>query len=310
MIAFVLSGGGNRGSVQAGALLALLERNIKPDLIVGTSVGALNGVALASNPTLEGARWLAEGWRRVRRADVYPGNPLTVGWRLLRGHGSLHTQAGFHRFVRSLLPPGVERFANLRVPCIVTATALSSGQLRLFGADPQDRLVDAIMASTAIPPFFPPYRYGNELLVDGAVVANLPLALAISRGARTIYALNIVDEVIPASGQGLGQTLSYALSAMLSRQDEQERQIAALVRRRGVTIHDIRLATDRPRAYHDFGNSAALIAAGQQAAAAYLDAHSAQRSARYSRLLLRLRETARSGAVMGLLKNKLLFTQR
>src|SRR5262245_57372667 len=164
MIAFVLSGGGNRGAVQAGALLALLERNIRPDLIVGTSVGALNGVALASNPTLEGARWIAESWRRVRRSDIFPGNPLTVGWRLLRGRGSLHAQDGFRHFVRSMLPPGVERFADLRVPCMVTATSLSSGQLRLFGADPQELLVDAIMASTAVPPFFPPYPYGGELL--------------------------------------------------------------------------------------------------------------------------------------------------
>jgi NTE family protein len=306
MIALVLSGGNNRGAIQAGALLALLERNIRPDLIVGTSVGALNGVALASNPTVEGAHWVAEGWRRVRRADVFPGNPLTIGWRLLSGRGSLHAQDGFYRFVRSLLPPGVERFADLRLPCIVTATVLSSGQLRIFGADPQDRLIDAIMASTAIPPFFPPYRYDGELLVDGAVVANLPLALAVSRGARTIYALNIVDEAAPASGSGLGQTLSYALSAMLSRQDEQERQIAARIRRRGVTIHDIRLSADRPRAYNDFGNSAALIEAGHRATTAYLEAHTPRRAARYNWLPL-LRAAARNGAVLDRLRNKLLL---
>jgi NTE family protein len=308
MIAFVLSGGGNRGAVQAGALLALLERGIRPDLIVGTSVGALNGVALASNPTVEGARRIAQSWQKVRRSDIFPGNSLTAGWRLLIGRGSLHAQDGFYRFVCAMLP-GVEHFADLRVPCIVTATVLSSGQLRLFGADPHERPADAIMASTAIPPFFPPYRYGGELLVDGAVVANLPLALAIGRGARTIYALNIVDEVAPPNGRSLGQTLSYSLSAMLSRQDEQEHQIATLVRRRGVTIHNIRLATDRPRAYNDFGNSAALIEAGQRAAAAYLDTHTAQHPAHYSRLLLQLRETTRAGAVLSLLRSKLL-TQR
>ncbi len=137
-----------------GGLLALLERNIRPDLIVGTSVGALNGVALASNPTPEGARWIAESWRNVRRTDIFPGNSLTVGWRLLIGRGSLHAQDAFYRFVRSMLSAHVERFADLRVPCVVTATVLSSGQLRLFGADPQERVVDAIMASTAIPPFF------------------------------------------------------------------------------------------------------------------------------------------------------------
>jgi NTE family protein len=294
MIAFVLSGGGNRGAVQAGALLALLEQNIRPDLVVGTSVGGLNGVALAANPTLEGARWIVESWRKVRRADIFPGNPLTVGWRLLTGQGSLHGRDGFYRFVRSMLPKEVERFADLRAQCVVTATVLSSGQLRIFGADPQEPLVDAIMASTAIPPFFPPYRYGDEWLVDGAVVANLPLAQAINRGARTIYALNIVDEAIPASDLSLGQTMSYALSAMISRQDELERRLVALGRRRGITIHDIRLTVDRRLAYNDFSNSAALIDAGYRATAAYLDAHIVPYPMRYSQILLRLREAIRA----------------
>jgi NTE family protein len=294
MIAFVLSGGGNRGAVQAGAILALLELNIRPDLVVGTSVGALNGVALAANPTVEGARWIAESWRKVRRSDIFPGNPLTVGWRLLTGQGSLHGRDGFYRFVRSMLPAGMERFADLRAQCIVTATVLSSGQLRILGLDPQEPLVDAIMASTAIPPFFPPFRYRDEWLVDGAVVSNLPLAQAISRGARTIYALNIVDDAAPASGRSLGQTMSYALSAMISRQDELERRLVEIGRRRGIAVHDIRLAVDRRLAYNDFSNSPALIDAGYQATYAYLKAHAAPQPARYGRLVLLLREAIRA----------------
>ena len=294
MNAFVLSGGGNRGAVQAGALLALLERNIRPDLIVGTSVGALNGVALAANPTLDGARAIAERWRKVRRSDIFPGNPLTVGWRLLMGRGSLHGREGFARFLGSMMPAGTRRFADLRIPCIVTATELNSGRLRILGGGPQELLADAIMASTAIPPFFPPYRYGDEWLVDGAVVANLPLAQAIGRGARHIYALNIVDEAAPASALSLGQTMSFALSAMISRQDEQERQLIALGRRRGLTIHDIRLPVDRLLAYNDFSNSAALIDAGYRAAAAYLDAHVAPPTTRYGWLLTLLREAVRA----------------
>src|SRR5689334_13492013 len=121
MIAFVFSGGGNRGASQAGALLALLERDIRPDMIVGTSVGAMTGVPFAADPTLEGARRAVEVWKRVRRADVFPGNPLTVAWRVLTRQGSLHDSSSFRRFVLSLLP-GVRRFGDLRVPCVVTAT--------------------------------------------------------------------------------------------------------------------------------------------------------------------------------------------
>ena len=93
MIAFVLSGGGNRGALQGGALKALLERGIFPDLIVATSVGALNGVTLAADPTVAGVRRLAASWPLIRRADIFPGNALTVSWRLLSGRGSLH---GWH----------------------------------------------------------------------------------------------------------------------------------------------------------------------------------------------------------------------
>jgi NTE family protein len=299
MIAFVLSGGGNRGAVQAGALLALLERDIRPDLIAGTSAGALNGVALAADPSLEGARRIADSWRKVRRDDIFPGNRLTVGWRILMRRGSLHGHENFQRFVRAMLPPGVERFADLRTPCIVTATVLGTARLRIFGVDPQERLADAILASTAIPPFFPPYRYQDEWLVDGAVVANLPLAQAIGRGARTIYALNIVDEDAPVSESNLGQTLAYALSAMITRQDEQERRIVALGRQRGITIHDIKLPIGQRLPYNDFSSSTALIEAGYQSTVAYLDLRTAPQSGRYRRLTLLLRDMLRALGARG-----------
>jgi NTE family protein len=288
MIAFVLSGGGNRGALQAGALLALLERGVRPDLIVGTSVGALNAVALAADPTPAGARRLAEGWVRIRRSDVFPGNSLTVGWRILTGQGSLHGQANFARHVLATLPPNMRRFKDLQVPCVVTATSLTSGQLRLFGADPNERLLDAILASTAIPPFFPPYRYDEDWLVDGALVANLPLSHAITRGARTIYALEVVDELAASKRYGLLNTLASSLNAMLNRQHEQERRTVALAHQRGITIHDIRLISGQSLAYNDFSRSGALVEAGERAALACLNALPAPKQPPLVRLALAL----------------------
>jgi len=299
MIAFVFSGGGNRGAVQAGALLALLERNIRPDLIVGTSVGSLNGVPFASEPTLEGARLAVETWKQVRRSDVFPGNPLTVGWRILTRQGSLHSTDSFRRFVLSVLPSGVRRFGDLRVPCIITATVLRTGQLRLFGHDPNERLLDALLASTAIPPFFPAYRYRDDWLVDGAVLANLPIGPAIAGGARTIYALNIADEEVPVNGRSLGQTLTYSLRAMLLQQDERERRIVALGRQRGITIHDIRLTAGQRLAYNDFSSSAKLIASGHQMATSYLDGLPSPRPNHYRRVALVVRSALRSIGARG-----------
>jgi len=283
MIAFVLSGGGNRGALQGGALKALLERGIFPNLIVATSVGALNGVTLAADPTVAGAQRLAASWPQIRRADIFPGNALTVSWRILRGQGSLHGQENLARFIGRQVPPNVRRFKDLKVPCIVTATSLSTGQLRLFGSDPNERLLDALLASTAIPPFFPPYPYGGELLADGALVANLPISQAIMRGARTIYTLEIVDELTAAPG--MFSTLASSLNAMLIRQHEQERQITALGRKRGVVIHDIRLLSGQNLAYNDFSHSARLVEAGERVTHAYLDAHPAPRTLALTRML-------------------------
>jgi NTE family protein len=284
MIAVVLSGGGNRGALQVGALKALLERGIFPDLIVGTSVGALNGVTLAADPTVAGARRLAASWPLIRRADIFPGNAFTVGWRILSGRGSLHGQQNLARFIGQQVSPNVRRFKDLKVPCIVTATSLSTGQLRLFGRDPSERLLDALLASTAIPPFFPPYRYQDELLVDGALVANLPISQAIMRGARTIYTLEIVDEMSAGAGPGMLGTLASSLNAMLSRQHAQEREITALGRKRGVVIHDIRLISGQSLVYNDFSHSAELVEAGERATLAYLNALPAPRPSMLMRM--------------------------
>lgn len=273
MIAFVLSGGGNRGALQAGALQALIERGIVPDLIVATSVGALNGVVLAGDPSVEGARRQAAGWANIRRNDIFPGNALTVGWRILTGRGSFHGRENFARFVLATLPPNARRFKDLKIPCVVTATALSSGRLHLFGEDPSERLLDALLASTAIPPFFAPYAYQNEQFLDGALVANLPLSLAILRGARTIYTLEIADDMASGSRQGLIFTLTSSLNAMLHRQQEQERRTVALAHARGITIHDIQLTSGQNLPYNDFSHSAELVAAGHRTALEYLDAH-------------------------------------
>jgi NTE family protein len=297
MIAFVLSGGGNRGALQAGALKALLEHGIAPDLIVATSVGALNGVTLAADPSVAGARRLAANWPLIRRADIFPGNALTVGWRILSGRGSLHGQENLARFIGRQVPPNVRRFKDLKVPCIVTATSLSSGQLRLFGSDPNERLIDALLSSTAIPPFFPPYRYQDELLADGALVANLPISQAIMRGARTIYTLEIVDELSASAVPGMLSTLASSLNAMLARQHAQEREITALGRKRGVVIHDIRLTSGQSLAYNDFSRGVQLVEAGERATLAYLDAHPAPRASALTRMFTHAaRSTATSAA--------------
>ncbi len=274
MIAFVLSGGTNRGSLQAGAVQALIERGIVPDLIAATSVGSATSVALAALPSHEGVRWAQEGWRRVTRADVFPGGLVQSLWRLATWRGSLHDQEPFRRFMLSMTPPDIRRFGDLRTPLLVTATVLGSGRMHLFGDNPQDRLIDALMAATAIPPFYPPYPHRGELLVDGAVLANLPLGVAIARNARTIFALDIVRNPNSAvlDPSNLLHTLFYSLQAMIHHQIERERQLSALARQRGIVIHHITFDAGATLPYHDFSHNEELIAAGYAITQAYLAA--------------------------------------
>jgi len=175
MIAFVLSGGGNRGALQVGALQVLLEAGIRPEMLVGTSAGALNAAFLAVDPTPAGAHRLGEIWEQVTKEDVYPGGPSRVAWHLATHRDSLYSSENFASFLRTHTPEGVCFFRHLALPLYITAADLHSGRLYLFGEDPDESILEAILASSAIPPLFPPWPYRGSLLVDGGLAANLPV---------------------------------------------------------------------------------------------------------------------------------------
>src|SRR5512136_465002 len=106
MIGFVLSGGANRGALQVGALQSLVAHGIKANLVVGTSAGALNGVYYAFDPTANGMQQLAQRWINTKREDIFPGNRLTMAWRVLTGQDSLVNGNAFRRTLQRTLPPG------------------------------------------------------------------------------------------------------------------------------------------------------------------------------------------------------------
>ena len=182
--AFVLSGGGSLGSVQAGMLLALAERDITPELLVGTSVGAVNAAWLAGHPGLDGARTLGEVWHTVRRADVFPARPLLglLGFAGRRDH--LVSAGPLRALLRRHLT--FDRIEQSPVPLHVVATDLTSGEEVVLSTG---EVVDAVAASAAIPGVFPPVNLDGRLLVDGGVSNDVPIAHAVERGATTVYVL-------------------------------------------------------------------------------------------------------------------------
>lgn len=172
--AFVLSGGGSAGAVQAGMVRALYERGIVPDFIVGSSVGALNGSFLASRPaTLKSAFELAAIWTRLRFRGIFPLSPFR-GLRALSGHSNhLVSSLGLAAVLSRWLE--FERLEDAPTPLHVIATDLLSGQaVRLS----EGQAVPAILASSAIPGVLPTVRIEGLDLVDGGVTDNNPVSHA------------------------------------------------------------------------------------------------------------------------------------
>jgi NTE family protein len=183
--AFVLSGGASLGAIQVGMLRALYERDIAPDLIVGTSAGALNGAFIASRPqTTATADALAAIWRELRRGQVFPLNPLTGLLGFLGSRNHLVPPSGLRRLICDHIEH--ERLEELPIPLHVVAVDVLSGQELRLSRGP---VLDAVLASAAIPGVLPPACWHGRPLMDGGVANNTPISHAVELGARRIYVL-------------------------------------------------------------------------------------------------------------------------
>jgi NTE family protein len=183
MIAFVFSGGGSLGAVQVGMLQALVEAGIRPDLCVGSSVGALNAAWLARNPKTDAGR-LAHIWAGIRREDVFPASPMQLGLALLARRQYLVSPQGLLRLLEQSL--GRPRIERLPVRLAIVTTDVNSGQKVVLT---RGEAIPALMASCAIPGVFPPVRVGSRHLMDGGVADNTAMSVAADLGADVIYVL-------------------------------------------------------------------------------------------------------------------------
>lgn len=282
MRAFVLSGGGNLGPLQVGALRALYEAGIAPQMLVGCSAGALNSAYLAREFSAPQLERLANVWRDVRTRDVYPGHLGEVFWRFVTGQDSLYDNRNFYAFLQRHGTTPAHTFAQLQQRKLyITATHLRTGRLHVFGDNPYDRILDALMASTALTPMHPPWEIHGERYIDGGTVTPLPLRVAIERGATEIYSLHIktgdVDttdetaEALPPVIRGVPAVLTRSIITMLHLQAQHDLMLVEVAKR--VRLHYLLLTVPTPPPATDFSHVDELIDAGYALAHAYLQDH-------------------------------------
>lgn len=266
MRAFVLSGGASLGAVQAGMLAALYDRPepIAPDLIVGTSAGAINGAYIASRPaTAETAEGLAEIWRGLKRGDVFPLGPLRGLFGFIGLGSSLIGDSG----LRKLLGREVEfeRLEDAAIPLHVIAADLRDASEQRLSEGPT---IEAVLASAAIPGVFPPVEVGERMLIDGGISNNTPISHAVDLGADEVY-------VLPSGYPCARQEVPKGALAMLLHAATLMTQLR-LVREIDMLRDQARLVVLPPPCPHDvapidFGRAPELIERSREEAESFLD---------------------------------------
>ncbi|RME80548.1 MAG: hypothetical protein D6775_15885 [Caldilineae bacterium] len=265
MFTIVLSGGGARGAYQAGALRAICEAGYRPEMMVGTSIGALNAAYLALHGfDEESVRALEKVWHDAAEMDLLAASRTWLAARALfkRPDTSfLERMRAFH--IEHGVTPEM-RFRDLpHFRLIVVAADLNACGPVLFGVDPDERLLDALLATAAIPPWIPPIEQDGRLLVDGGMVSNLPIEPAIRQGASEIIALDISENqqpVLPDIG-GIGTLLSKAIATAAARQTDLE---MALARAYGVPVHYVHLTGAEAVPLWDFSRTNRLCTLGYE----------------------------------------------
>ena len=268
--AFVLGGGGLLGAVEVGMLRALFEYDVTPDLVVGTSVGALNGLMVASDPKPDVVDRLLDLWRSVAESNELYSDPT---WRQV----TRAMRTGTHLHSAQPLRERLERefgdltFDQLAVPFQCCAASIERSAETWFSEGP---VVPAVVASAAVPGLLPPARVGEEHYLDGGIVNSIPIGRAVELGATRIYVLQVgrIDRPLqPPRKPWQVARVSFEIA----RRHRFVRELAALPE--GVEAHVLPAGgsarDDSVRAYRDTSQVARRIEAAYAGSRAYLEEH-------------------------------------
>jgi NTE family protein len=263
-LAFVLGGGGARGAMQVGALRALFEAGLKPDLLVGTSIGAINATGLALwGVDLAGIEALEHAYQRMQDSRLLDPRLIEFAWNAVSKRQNLRGS----RFAREfLIAEGILpdfRFSQIKNVRLATVAAdLHTAGPVIYGWDPEQSVMEGVLASIAIPPWFAPIEKDGQYIIDGGALSNLPIEPAIRLGATEIIALDLHD---PESYADLNKTIDPLLtklaSAITQRQLELEMEFASA---RGVSVHYVPLRSTPSVPLWDFKTHRDLFKIGYE----------------------------------------------
>jgi NTE family protein len=185
--AFVLGGGGRWGAVEVGMARALHEAGVDPDLILGTSIGAFNGAVIADYPGREGVDRLVGFWEEVTGADLFQTGFFDRALRVATLKPAIHDTAELRQLFEHVIHPDT-RIEDLHTPFQCVAASIEEVADHWFDSG---LLVDAVLASSAVPALFPPMEIDGEHFYDGGLVDSVPLGRAVALGADVVYVLQV-----------------------------------------------------------------------------------------------------------------------
>jgi NTE family protein len=265
-LAFALSGGGSRGALQVGALYALQEAGLEPDLLIGVSIGAVNAAFLALHGFSKASiDRLVAAWHESISNDLMPANYLWLTLRAMVGRSSIDPSRRLKEFfISNGLAPEIS-FSDIQQPrLVIVSTDLNNGKPILHGDQADDNVLEALLLSTALPPWFMPVRKQDQYLMDGGIVSSLPVEPAMHLGATGVVALDLLDKRDTLSnGEGVRGFLDRLIYSIGRRNTDLELELAEA---RSVPILYFGLTGKSAVPIWDFKHTDELITTGYEIA--------------------------------------------
>lgn len=267
--AFVIGGGGRWGAVEVGMLQALTEANIVPDLVLGTSIGAFNGSVIADDPGPDGVKRLVGFWEEVSSAGIFKGGLFDRMRNVATMQPAIHETDELRLLLEHVHGQG-RSIEDLPIPFQCVAASIEKAAEHWFTEGP---LIDAVLASSAVPALFPPVEIDGEHFYDGGLVNSIPVGRAVELGAEAIYVLQVGRIEAP-----LRPPERLHEAALISFEIARRHRFAADVRNLpdGIDFHllpsgnPVKFDDRRQLKWRNTGDSAELITGAYEASSSYL----------------------------------------